>query len=126
MTHSKLKRARFYLASLTDKRVWIDQDFATVRAAWEYQKAHLLPKDLVALSGREALKYEGHPWIIPDPLTDRPRYDLACAASHDAATRQMRAAGRTTWNADDYDLACKTFNALYPDPYAEPPKEMTP
>ena len=41
-------------------------------------------------------------------------YALAMAAARDAATRQMRAAGRAAWSEDDYALACATFERLYP------------
>ena len=37
---------------------------------------------------------------------------LAYAAAHDAANRQMRAAGRNTWSEDDYGLACDTYRAI--------------
>ena len=36
------------------------------------------------------------------------------AAAQDAANRQMRAAGRKVWNRADYNLACRTFNRLFP------------
>jgi hypothetical protein len=42
-------------------------------------------------------------------------YDLAVAASWDAATRSMRKAGRTAWSEDDFNLAVDTFNRLYPE-----------
>ena len=38
--------------------------------------------------------------------------ELIYAAGKDAADRQMRAAGRTTWNEQDYRLACTTLNLL--------------
>lgn len=38
---------------------------------------------------------------------------MACAAANDAANRQMRAAGRTAWSREDFDLACDTFERLY-------------
>ena len=37
---------------------------------------------------------------------------LARAASLDAANRQMRDAGRTSWNEDDWNLACEVFGRL--------------
>jgi hypothetical protein len=39
---------------------------------------------------------------------------LAVAAAKDAATRQMRKEGRTCWSDEDYNLACDTFNKLWP------------
>ena len=39
---------------------------------------------------------------------------LARAAGQDAANRQMRAEGRTEWNAADYRLAARTMNDLIP------------
>lgn len=38
--------------------------------------------------------------------------DLARAAGKDAANRQMKAAGRTAWSKDDYNLATSTYNRL--------------
>ena len=43
---------------------------------------------------------------------------LARAAGADAANAQMKKAGRTAWDADDYNLAVSTFNTLCPDPFA--------
>lgn len=40
--------------------------------------------------------------------------DLANAAAWDAGNHSMRAAGRTTWNADDYDAAVLEYNRLWP------------
>ena len=37
---------------------------------------------------------------------------LAWAAGRDAGNRSMRAAGRTVWNADDYDAAQETYERL--------------
>ncbi len=37
---------------------------------------------------------------------------LARAAAHDAATRQMRAKGRTSWSRSDYSLACRVLRDL--------------
>lgn len=39
-------------------------------------------------------------------------YRIAMAAGQDAADKQMRAAGRTEWNADDYELACTVVARL--------------
>jgi hypothetical protein len=39
-------------------------------------------------------------------------YKLAHAAGWDAANRQMHAAGRTTWNEEDFNLAARTMNEL--------------
>ena len=44
-------------------------------------------------------------------------YEMAHAAAMDAATRAMRAAGRKAWNQDDYDIFCREFAHLYPDPH---------
>ncbi len=41
-------------------------------------------------------------------------YHLAMAMGHDAADRQMRREGRTTWNIDDWNLAAETVERLYP------------
>lgn len=41
-------------------------------------------------------------------------YDIAHAASWDAANRNMRRAGRTTWNEDDSDAFCAEFERLRP------------
>lgn len=41
---------------------------------------------------------------------------LANAAATDAANRQMRASGRTIWNEEDYNLACRVFERLFPQP----------
>jgi hypothetical protein len=48
---------------------------------------------------------------VPRPVM---AYALAMAAARDAANRQMRAAGRTAWSEDDYELACATFERLWP------------
>jgi hypothetical protein len=34
-------------------------------------------------------------------------YEIAMAAGRDAGNRSMRAAGRTSWNEDDYDAAAR-------------------
>ena len=44
---------------------------------------------------------------------------LARAAGTDAANRQMRAQGRSTWTAADYELAAETYNRLMPEPVPE-------
>jgi len=41
-------------------------------------------------------------------------YDLEMAASRDAANRSMRAAGRTHWSVEDWNVACAVFDRLYP------------
>lgn len=41
--------------------------------------------------------------------------DLAWAASKDGADRAMRAAGRTAWNAEDYNVAVAEFERLFPE-----------
>jgi hypothetical protein len=38
--------------------------------------------------------------------------DIARAAAHDAADRQMRKAGRSKWSKSDYNLACAEFSRL--------------
>jgi hypothetical protein len=43
------------------------------------------------------------------PLTKQ----LAYAAAHDAGNRHMRAAGRTVWAVNDYNVACATFDRLW-------------
>ena|GEM_PF-4105729 len=42
-------------------------------------------------------------------------YRIANAAARDAANRQMRAAGRTSWSHKDYNLACCTLDRLFPE-----------
>jgi hypothetical protein len=39
---------------------------------------------------------------------------LAFAAAGDAGNRNMRAAGRTTWNEDDWNIACEELDRLWP------------
>lgn len=46
-------------------------------------------------------------------------YEIAQAASYDAANRNMKAAGRGKWNVEDYQAAAEEFNRLWPN-------EMTP
>lgn len=41
--------------------------------------------------------------------------ELARAAAHDAGNRHMREAGRTAWNAEDYEVACDEFERLWPE-----------
>lgn len=40
-------------------------------------------------------------------------YDLAMAIGKDAANQQMRKAGRTQWNLDDWNRAAKVFAQVY-------------
>jgi len=40
-------------------------------------------------------------------------YKIAMAAGQDAGNRSMRAAGRTSWNEDDYAAAAAVFHAIY-------------
>lgn len=40
--------------------------------------------------------------------------ELAFAASLDAANHSMRAAARSSWNEDDYDVATRDFDRLWP------------
>ena len=47
-------------------------------------------------------------------------YELAMAAAKDAANDQMRANRRTTWDMDDYNLACRTLARLCPECGANP------
>ena len=42
----------------------------------------------------------------------RMTYRMAMAAGQDAANRQMRAAGRTAWNEEDYATAARETNRL--------------
>lgn len=44
----------------------------------------------------------------------RERYDLASAAGRDAGNRSARAAGRKAWTLEDYNAACREFDALLP------------
>lgn len=39
-------------------------------------------------------------------------YAIAMAAGKDAANRQMKAEGRTAWNAADFDLAAEVTRKL--------------
>lgn len=39
---------------------------------------------------------------------------LAWATATDATTSQMRKSGRIAWDLDDYNLACATFDRLWP------------
>ena len=39
-------------------------------------------------------------------------YKIAMAAGHDAANRQMKAAGRAAWNEADFNLAAETVARL--------------
>jgi hypothetical protein len=41
-------------------------------------------------------------------------YHTAMAAAQDEACRKMRREGRQTWNQDDYNLAARTFNRIFP------------
>lgn len=58
--------------------------------------------------------------IYAESLKLNPRTPLskesALAAAKDAATRQMRKAGRKAWSRADYNLAVKTLNRLQPNP----------
>jgi hypothetical protein len=40
--------------------------------------------------------------------------DLAWSAATDAGNRSMRAAGRTAWDENDYDVAAQEFGRLWP------------
>ncbi len=56
-------------------------------------------------------------------------YDLALAASKDAANVHMRAERRTAWNVEDYAIACQTLDRLWPVQHVHdctPPQEATP
>ena len=48
--------------------------------------------------------------------TVEPTYELAVAVGHDAGNRSMRKAGRITWNTEDWNIAAKVFEAVYPMP----------
>lgn len=41
-------------------------------------------------------------------------YEYAMASARDAANAQMRKAGRTKWNDDDWNKSCEVFNRLWP------------
>jgi hypothetical protein len=41
-----------------------------------------------------------------------PTYRIAHAAGTDAGNRNMRAAGRTAWSAEDYEVAADTMTRL--------------
>jgi len=58
------------------------------------------------------------PWV--EARAEQYRYDLAHAASRDAGNRSMRAAGRSKWNQDDYNVACAEFDRLMPEPEVTP------
>lgn len=40
--------------------------------------------------------------------------DLAWAAATDAGNRRMRKAGRTAWSEEDYGVATREFDRLWP------------
>lgn len=44
---------------------------------------------------------------------------LANAAAMDAANRNMRKNGREQWNEDDYNIASREFNRLWPTEHGE-------
>lgn len=46
-------------------------------------------------------------------------YGLAMAAGHDAGNRSMREGGRTVWAVKDWNVACETFERLWPTPSRE-------
>lgn len=46
----------------------------------------------------------------------RMTYDLAMAAARDAANRRMEAEGRKKWNREDWNEACRVFDAACPVP----------
>jgi len=41
--------------------------------------------------------------------------ELAWAAAQDAGNRAMRKAGRHAWNRDDYNIAAREFDRLWPE-----------
>lgn len=45
--------------------------------------------------------------------TPRMAHELAAAMGHDAANQQMRKAGRSKWNREDYNLAADTTQRWY-------------
>lgn len=45
-------------------------------------------------------------------------YELAMAAAKDAGNRNMRKAGRSRWNEEDWNTMVETFERLFP--VAEP------
>lgn len=43
-------------------------------------------------------------------------YGLAMAAAQDAGNRSMREGRRAKWAVKDWNVACETFERLYPSP----------
>ena len=41
--------------------------------------------------------------------------ESAWAAAHDAATKAMRKGGRTVWSQEDFNVARKEFDRLWPE-----------
>lgn len=48
---------------------------------------------------------------MTQPMTE----EIAFAAAEDAANKQMREEGRFRWSKEDYMLARRTFQELYPE-----------
>lgn len=46
-------------------------------------------------------------------------YEIAHKASQDAGNRNMRAAGRSKWNEDDWNVAAAEFERLFVEPRAQ-------
>ncbi len=53
---------------------------------------------------------------MPKPTMD---YQLAMAIMHDAASLNMRKAGRTAWSEEDYNVGVEAFYQCLPDPVRE-------
>lgn len=53
------------------------------------------------------------PWV--KARTEQRRYEMARAAATDAGNAHMSAAGRTRWNADDWNAMCAEFARLMPE-----------
>ncbi len=54
------------------------------------------------------------------------RYHLAWSMALDAGNRHARKAGRSAWNAEDYNAACRCFHAAFPDDTPSFPYEAKP
>ena len=50
-------------------------------------------------------------------------YKVAWAAAWDAGNRHMADHGRSTWNGEDFDVACTELNRLWPS-LDSPPYEQ--
>lgn len=48
------------------------------------------------------------------PIALTMTYELAMACARDAANRSMHAAGRSSWGPEDYTVAVRWMDKLYP------------